>query len=109
MVQPVGPGDDWAGDAPTLPSPASGGGRKTNALRMKTGVAQPERDGRPSGSQRQVDHWRPRSAFRERDARRLVAEHPGLEGPDPIDKRGDPLDPMLGNQRRPPEPGHQPG
>src|SRR5438094_7376566 len=104
MVQALDPGDDpavsvrWHRVGPY--------GRKT--LGMNTGVAQPERDGRPSGSQRQVDHWRPRSAFRERDARRLVAEHPGLEGPDPIDKRGDPLDPMLGNHRRHPELGNQP-
>src|SRR2546430_17302350 len=102
MVQPVGPGDDWAGDAPTLPSPASGGGRKTNALRMKTGVAQPERDGRPSGSQRQVDHWRPRSAFPEPDARRLGAGPPRPAGPEPVGKKGGSVEPVAG--KYPPHP-----
>ena len=37
-----------------------------------------------------------------------VAQHPGIEGPDPIDKGGDALDPMLGDHRRHPELGHQP-
>src|SRR5438552_15717184 len=66
---------------------------------MNPGVAQAEGDGRPSRAQSQVDYRRPRSAFGERDARRLVAEHPFGEGPDSIDEGGDSLDPMLGDYR----------
>src|SRR2546430_10545012 len=52
MVHAVDPADARTSNAPTLPSPPSGGGRKTNALRMDAGIAKPERNWRPSCPQR---------------------------------------------------------
>src|SRR5438132_7609456 len=100
MVHAFDPADDRAQHTPTVPSPAGGGGTKTNALRMDAGVAKPKRDWRPSRPQRQVDYRWPRAAFRQRLPRRLVAQHPGIPRPDPIDKGCDPLDPMLRDHRR---------
>ena len=114
MVEAFDAADDGP---PPQPSPAGGGGRFPRelgrscggqALGMDAGIAQSQRDRRPTGPQRQVDDGWPGSAFGKRDSRRLVTQHPGVERPDPIDKGGDAFDPMLGDYGRHPELGNQP-
>src|ERR1700730_17715588 len=75
---------------------------------MDAGVTKTQWDRCPTGPQRQVDDGWSRSAFGKRDARRLIAQPPAVERPDPIDVGGDAFDAMLGDHRRHTELGNQP-